>query len=232
MRLTLTRVNSQLSTANDARSVRLWSPCDRGRWKWVVVSAALAAAWPAAPASAQFPDPAKAINAAKAARAATEAADRKNSEALDPETAQTPTAKPPQPPAGAVQPSEPSGAQPPAPASGGYTYDPAGRRDPFVSLLGRGGDVSVSTASRPAGLAGVLINEVTVKGVFKSSKDNLALLQAPDNKTYIVQAGAKLLDGTVKTVTPNEVVFSQDVNDPLSLVKQREVRKSIRPQGS
>jgi hypothetical protein len=36
------------------------------------------------------------------------------------------------------------------------------------------------------------------------------------------------MDGTVKTITEDTVVFSQDVNDPLSLVKQREVRKTLR----
>ena len=36
------------------------------------------------------------------------------------------------------------------------------------------------------------------------------------------------MDGTVKQITQDTVVFSQDVNDPLSLVKQREVRKTLR----
>ena len=39
-----------------------------------------------------------------------------------------------------------------------------------------------------------------------------------------------MFDGTVKAITQDAVVFSQDVNDPLSLVKQREVRKAIRPE--
>ncbi len=55
------------------------------------------------------------------------------------------------------------------------------------------------------------------------------MVQAPDNKTYIVRGGDKLMDGTVKSITADTVVFSQDVNDPLSLVKQREVRKAVRP---
>jgi len=36
-------------------------------------------------------------------------------------------------------------------------------------------------------------------------------------------------DGSVKAITHEQVVFSQDVNDPLSLVKQREVAKPVRP---
>ena len=54
------------------------------------------------------------------------------------------------------------------------------------------------------------------------------MLQAPDNKTYIVRSGDRLADGAVKSITQEGVVFSQDVNDPLSLVKQREIPKRVR----
>jgi Tfp pilus assembly protein PilP len=109
----------------------------------------------------------------------------------------------------------------------GYAYEPAGRRDPFTSLLGRGQE-SRPTTARPPGISGVLIGEVTVKGVLRDRTGFMAMLQAPDNKTYTVRVGDKLLDGSVKSINPEQVVFSQDVNDPLSLVKQREVPKPVR----
>jgi len=43
-----------------------------------------------------------------------------------------------------------------------------------------------------------------------------------------VHAGDKLYDGSIKLIASDAVVFSQDVNDPLSLVKQREIRKALR----
>ncbi|CAN5500982.1 hypothetical protein BH23ACI1_BH23ACI1_32690 [soil metagenome] len=113
----------------------------------------------------------------------------------------------------------------PAPA---FTYDPGGRRDPFISLLGRGVD-GRSATSRPLGLPGVLIDEVMVKGIVRDARGLYALVQGPDRKIHTLRAGDRLMDGTVKTVTPGEVVFSQDVNDPLLLQKQREIRKSLRP---
>jgi len=194
--------------------------------------AAMAIALVPAAARAQVPNPIPAIAAAKDARAKTEAAQRKNSEALAPDqrpvSPQTPPPATPQAP-----PSAPQGATaapPPPAATAGYTYDPAGRRDPFVNLTGRGGDLP-APGVRPAGLAGLLVNEVTVKGVFKTGKGGyIALVQAPDNKTYIVHPGDKVLDGSVKAINQDAVVFSQDVHDPLSLVKQREVRKTIRPE--
>jgi Tfp pilus assembly protein PilP len=202
-----------------------------------IVVAALALG-SAASAPGQIPDPAKAINAAKDARAKTEAAQKKNSEALDPqakpaEPAQPAPQQPPTPPPAGGAPAAGSGqaGQQPEKTGPGYSYDPAGRRDPFVSLLGRGGDLPSATGSRPPGLPGLLINEVTLKGVLKSAKGEfVALLQSPDNHTYIVHPGDKVMDGTVKAISQDAVVFSQDVNDPLSLVKQREVRKTIRPE--
>jgi Tfp pilus assembly protein PilP len=171
----------------------------------------------------QVPDPTPAINAAKAAKAKTEAAQQKNAEALD----QKPPAPPPP---GAPAAPGAAAAPPPAQTGAGYSYDPAGRRDPFISLSGRAGEVVTAAGARPPGIAGILVSEVTVKGVFKSPKGLIALVQAPDNRTYIIHAGDKVFDGTVKAITPDAVVFSQDVNDPLSLVKQREVRKAIRPE--
>lgn len=178
---------------------------------------------------AQIPNPTPAINAAKDAKAKTEAAQQKNAEALTPEQ---PKPAPPAstPPAGTA-PAAGADKNVPPPPGAGYSYDPSGRRDPFVSLAGRGGDMPAPGTTRPQGVPGLLVSEVTVKGVLKSPKGGLiALVQGPDNRTYIIRAGDKVWDGSVKAITPDAVVFSQDVNDPLSLVKQREVRKAIRPE--
>jgi Tfp pilus assembly protein PilP len=114
----------------------------------------------------------------------------------------------------------------PAPAPP-YSYDPQGRRDPFLSLIARGSDPG-SAATRPAGLPGLLISEVAVKGVVRDRSGLIAMVQGPGTKTFIVRPGEKLMDGTVKAITNDSVVFSQDVNDPLSMVKQKEVRKTVR----
>ena len=137
-------------------------------------------------------------------------------------------AKPAAPPPGAAAPAQPEKKQALPVVDPAYVYDPAGRRDPFISLLGRGQE-GTPTATRPPGLPGLLIGEVTVKGVLKDRAGFIALLQAPDRKTYNVRVGDKLFDGTVKAINQEMVVFSQDVNDPLSLVKQREVPKPVRP---
>jgi hypothetical protein len=56
----------------------------------------------------------------------------------------------------------------------------------------------------------------------------VAIVAGPDNKVYTVRAGDKLFDGVIREVTATSVVILQEVNDPLSLEKQREVRKFLR----
>jgi hypothetical protein len=111
-----------------------------------------------------------------------------------------------------------------------YTYQPDGRRDPFLNLLGTGAPAPVGR--RGEGAAGLAVAEIIVRGVVQARGELLAMIQGPDNKTYIVHEGAKFVDGTVRSVTPQGLVIIQDVNDPLSLVKQREIQKLLRSQAS
>lgn len=113
------------------------------------------------------------------------------------------------------------------PPAQGFSYNPDGRRDPFVSLVNRGSDTT-SASSRPAGLAGLMMHEVAVKGIVRSRGALVAMIEAPDTKTYLIRRGDRLFDAAVKAVTADAVVFVQQVNDPLSLVKQREIRKPLR----
>jgi Tfp pilus assembly protein PilP len=137
--------------------------------------------------------------------------------------------KPPAPPAAQPAPAKPPAVEAPA-APGAYSYKADGRRDPFVSLIGRPTDARTGP-NRPSGLAGLLINELTVTGIVRGVSGFTAVLRGPDNKTHIVRSGDRLMDGTVKSISEKQVIFSQDVNDPLSLIKQREIPKSVRPGG-
>lgn len=109
-----------------------------------------------------------------------------------------------------------------------YSYQPDGRRDPFLSLVGTGSDPRSSSSRKTEGPAGMTLAEISVRGVMESRGTLVAMIQGPDNKTYIVHQGDKLLDGTIKTITPQGLIVVQEVNDPLSLVKQREIRKLLR----
>ena len=126
-------------------------------------------------------------------------------------------------PASAAAPTPDTTPKPATPES--YSYDPAGRRDPFMNLLGTGGG---PTSRKGEGPSGIAVAEISVRGVLQSRNGLIAMVQGPDNKTYIVHQGDKLLDGSIKTITTQGLVIEQDVNDPLSVVKQREVRRLLR----
>ena len=114
-----------------------------------------------------------------------------------------------------------------------FEYSPQGRRDPFISLVNRGKDQSAqnsgaATAKRAEGVPGMLTGELTVRGIMQARGTWVAMVSGPDNKVYTVRAGDKLADGVIRQVTATSVVILQEVNDPLSLEKQREVRKFLR----
>lgn len=142
-------------------------------------------------------------------------------------SAQQAPAKPAAPaPAPAAPP--PAAAAPPKADDSSYTYQREGRRDPFLSLVGTGAEPRTTGARRGDGAAGMLVSEISVRGIVQSRGELVAMVHGPDNHTYLVHQGDKLADGTIKSITPQGLVIIQEVNDPLSLIKQREVRKLLR----
>ncbi len=147
--------------------------------------------------------------------------------------AQAPAATPapvPPAPAAAVAPADAHLPTPPA----DFTYSSGGRRDPFMSLAKIGADPGAPPApgDRPKGAAGITVDELSVKGIVFTSGSFVAIVSGADGKgqTYSVRAGSKLYDGTVRAIDARSVVILQQVSDPLSLQKQREVRKLLRTQ--
>ena len=111
-----------------------------------------------------------------------------------------------------------------------FVYNPEGRRDPFVSLVKNAAETRARQSKQPGmgGISGFLVSELTLKGIMQSRGDFVALVAGPDAKTYLIRANDRLLDGTVRAITADTLVCLQDVNDPLSLTKQREVRTTLR----
>ncbi len=106
-----------------------------------------------------------------------------------------------------------------------YTYDPAGRRDPFRSLLIR--QPNRPGGQRPAGIAGIAIDEVVVQGIWKTRGGFVAQIRGSDNKSYLLRPGDLLYDGEVTRVSTNEVTFRQNLSDPQSVKPFRDVTKQL-----
>ncbi len=110
-------------------------------------------------------------------------------------------------------------------AGQGFTYDPAGRRDPVRSLLAR--QTKEELGQRPPGLRGMGIEEIKLQGILRLPEGYVAMIQGTDNMSYLVRPGTILFDGTVEQIEPGRVVFKMQVADPKSLKPYREVVRSL-----
>jgi len=119
--------------------------------------------------------------------------------------------------------------------TGGYAYNSGGRRDPFVSLQ-RPVAADRGPKTRKPGMEGFLIQEIALKGIVRTTGSGIGIAGRPghiamflgaDGKSYFVTTGQRLYDGVITAVDATSVTFRQEVTDPLSPVKTREVRKSL-----
>jgi type IV pilus assembly protein PilP len=110
----------------------------------------------------------------------------------------------------------------------GYSYNPQGRRDPFVSLL-KPVSADQGARTRRPGMEGFLIQEVALKGIVRTPKGYTAMLLGTDGKSYFVNVGQRLFDGVITSIDATTVTFRQEVSDPLSTVKSRDVKKTLYP---
>jgi hypothetical protein len=119
--------------------------------------------------------------------------------------------------------------------TGGYSYNSGGRRDPFVSLQ-RPVAADRGPKTRKPGMEGFLIQEIALKGIVRTTgtgigiagrAGHIAMFLGADGKSYFVTTGQRLYDGVITGVDATSVTFRQEVTDPLSPVKTREVRKSL-----
>src|SRR5262245_37172198 len=108
------------------------------------------------------------------------------------------------------------------------SYDPQGRRDPFLNPMGA---LVAERASCPGtGLAGQLVQEVALRGVVKTAQGRTALLAGSDGKTHFATEGARLCDGRVARVESDAIVFAQRLRDPLAPARDVEVRLLLHPE--
>jgi len=108
-----------------------------------------------------------------------------------------------------------------------FSYDPAGRRDPFRSLIEK---VDVERSGpKPTGIGGMLISEVDLVGIVRDPDGDLAFFNGSDNRGYFLRVGEKLYDGQVIRIDSRNgrVIFRQEVNDPRLIKPFREVVKEL-----
>jgi hypothetical protein len=110
----------------------------------------------------------------------------------------------------------------------GLTYDPAGRRDPFVSPT----EAEQLLAAGPCEGEGSecwLIAEIGLVGIMGRRSGGVALVIGPEGYGASLKAGDKLYDGEVLSVdgVSGNVIFRQKVSDPTRIKPYRDVEKKL-----
>ncbi len=107
-------------------------------------------------------------------------------------------------------------------------YRMQGRRDPFAPLVTSAppaATTAAASARRAPGLAGLAAADAVLKGIITSGQTRIALLEAPDGKTYLARAQDRLHDAVVRRIDEDAVVLLTGG----SARGGREVRKELRP---
>jgi hypothetical protein len=108
-----------------------------------------------------------------------------------------------------------------------YSYDPGGRRDPFISLLG---GVKVKLPATPKGA--LTVTDAQVVGITRGKEGYVAIIMGSDKKARFMKTGDKLYDGEIISIEAEKVVFRQDLtedNPTAPGLKSKEVTKRLHP---
>ena len=111
-----------------------------------------------------------------------------------------------------------------------FSYDPAGRRDPFRSLYER---VRFDKGGlRPRGISGMPVTEIDLVGTIQDTLGgDVAFFIGSDSKGYFLRIGDEVYDGSLIAVDPagGTATFRQEVDDPRLIKPYRDVVKRLVP---
>lgn len=110
----------------------------------------------------------------------------------------------------------------------GLSYDPQGRRDPFISPA-EAQEAEFAGDCEGEGFECWLISEVNLVGIMGRRGGAVALVIGPDGYGASLKAGDNLYDGEVLSVSSatGTVVFRQRVNDPTRIKPYRDIEKKM-----
>ncbi len=105
-----------------------------------------------------------------------------------------------------------------------YTYIPGERRDPFISLLRRGSEQTM-TGGELTPLQKVRVEDMKLVGIVKSRKGMTALIQTPDGKGYFLRPGVRvgMKEGVVEKILEDKVIVKEEKRDFLGQIQVSEI---------
>lgn len=110
-------------------------------------------------------------------------------------------------------------------AQQGYIYERKNRRDPFIPLILPTQKVLKKDGLKTGTLESYDIGEFTLAAIAKKGTERIALLVAPDNRSFTVYKGTGigLYNGTVKEISDKKVVLVEYSRDYTGAMVPREI---------
>ncbi len=113
-----------------------------------------------------------------------------------------------------------------------YTYDPRGKRDPFLSLV-------MMLKQKPERKKGMTpfesysVDEINLLAIAWDNQKYYALILLPDKKSYTITEGMKLglYGGKVQKITKDAVVIREHLKDYRGEIKPRDSILKLRKEG-
>ncbi len=119
--------------------------------------------------------------------------------------------------------------QPPAraPAPVAPLPAPAGRRDPFQSIVVKK-EAAKMPDRLPPGKKGLVIGQLQIQGIVSGIRGEwIAVVDNKTKRAYFLREKDELYNGVVSRITPDGVVFLENVTDSLGRTHSREVVKRL-----
>jgi type IV pilus assembly protein PilP len=109
------------------------------------------------------------------------------------------------------------------------SYDPSGRRDPFIPVLQQFAVGSIDPSLPP--LQRVGLTEMNLIAVVWGAYGNTAMVQTPDGNGYTVRRGTRIgpNNGVVTAVTEKGIVVQERFTDVYGTKQEREYVKLLHP---
>jgi len=109
-----------------------------------------------------------------------------------------------------------------------FSFDPAGRRDPFKDLFA-GKDVKEGKRVI-TGLADMEIADIVLMGIVKTPERYEAIVAFAEGFPLTLLEGQKLADGFVVSIDADKVVFRKTSEKGMPLAKPKDIIKEISPE--
>lgn len=111
----------------------------------------------------------------------------------------------------------------------GVSYDPSGRRDPFLPMFQPGERVELDSSLPP--LQRVGLTELSLIGVLWGNYGYTAMVQTPDGKGYSIRRGTRIgpNNGVVSSITERGIIVQERFTDVYGNKQEREYVKLLHP---